>query len=114
MIRIAKRHPYLVTAFSLALAAMLFFTVRLAASMIFWNDRAHLDQPLAGWMTPRYITRSWNVPPDLVATTLALERDGAGRRVTLQDLADQQGRSLESLIEDLKVALSSHRTTANE
>ncbi len=114
MIRIAKRHPYLVTAFALALAVVLFFTVRLAASMIFWNDRAHLDQPLSGWMTPRYIARSWNVPPDLVATTLALERDGAGRRITLKDLANQQGRSLESLIDDLKVALSIHRATANE
>jgi len=109
MFSFVKRHPGLSTAFIAALALTVFFLFRLTAGLIYWSDAKHIDQPLAGWMTPRYVSQSWSLPPEALVVALGLEQDGSGRRITLKELARQQGRSLDDLIDDLEAAIAANR-----
>lgn len=93
----------------LAIVAMLFFGIRLSMMAGVWHDQPTLQDPISGWMTPRYVSRSWQVPPDIVATALALEPDGNGRRVTLAELAAEQGVDLDTLIGTLTAAVAAYQ-----
>lgn len=109
MLDLFRRHKALTIAFLLALAATLFFSVRLVMATLLWPPPEMPDQPIAGWMTPRYVAHSWHLPPRLVAETLDLRPDGMGRRVTLKDIAASQGRSVDAVIADLQAAIARHR-----
>lgn len=107
--RLWREAPILTAAFAAALVLTLFFAGRLLLGTLYWTDPSHRDVPPAPWMTPRYVAHSWDLPPELVAETLALPRDGSGRRATLQQLARERGVPVEVLIEDLKSAIAAHR-----
>ena len=64
---------------------------------VYWSDPAHRNQNIAGWMTPRYVGHSWQVPPEVIATALGLTQDGSGRRITLADIAESQGSDMAAL-----------------
>ncbi len=106
MLALVKRHPVLSLAFVAALATAVMFLVRLAVSLWVWSDAGHVNQPIEAWMTPRYVARSWDVPPEAIADALGLAADGTGRRVTLADLADSQNRDLQALIRDLEASIA--------
>jgi hypothetical protein len=108
MRRLWRRHRLLTIAFLLAGALTAYFAVRLAASWIYWNDPAHRDVEIAGWMTPRYVAHSWRLPPELVADALDLERR-AGRPLTLADIAAERGLTVEELAARLEAAAAAHR-----
>ena len=95
-------------AFLAAFVVTLFFGVRMVMFSMYWNDPAHQNQEIVGWMTPRYIAYSWNVPPKLVAEALGLPLDGRGKRTTLKDIADTQGVSVSTLASSVKAALTAH------
>jgi hypothetical protein len=59
--KVWRRHPVLTTGFVLAVVAMLAFAVRFGVQVVYWSTAAHQNQQLEGWMTPRYIARSWQV-----------------------------------------------------
>lgn len=93
-----RRHPVLTGAFALALVAVLFFAVRLTVATIYWADPAHREQPIEGWMTPRYVAMSWDVPPETIARALSLpEKDGFGR-ISLDRIATERGIPLDTLV----------------
>lgn len=98
----------------LAVVAMLFFGIRLTMMAVMWHTPSTLQDPIAGWMTPRYVSRSWQVPPDIVAAALALEPDGNGRRVTLTELAEEQGVDLDTLIGTLTAAVAAYQAQHND
>lgn len=98
-------HHLSMLGFVIAVLVMLFFTLRLALSAVYWSDPDHLRQPPERWMTPGYIARSWNLPPEDVASTLGLDPDIAARRQTLDEIATARGVSIESLIADLAAHL---------
>jgi hypothetical protein len=108
MIRLARRAPGLAGALAVALLIAAVFGLRLANGALTWQD-VPADPAIAGWMTPRYVVRSWDVPPDLVAGALDLERDGIGRRVTLTALAEERGVPPAVLIDALETAIAAHR-----
>jgi hypothetical protein len=109
---LARRHPLLAAGFVLAALATLVFAVRLALATLVWTVPALRDQPPAGWMTPRYVAMSWDVPPEVVRAALDLPQDGTGRRVTLAELAAERGVSVELLTQELAQAIAAHRTEA--
>lgn len=93
----------------LALVGMVFFAMRAMMVTNAWHDHPHPQDPIAGWMTPRYISRSWQVPPEIVAQALALETDGSGRKITLAELAAERGTDLDTLTAALTAAIAAYR-----
>lgn len=94
-----------------ALMASTFFGVRTVSNWVYWNDPAHIDQPIAGWMTPHYVAHSWDVPRPVMIEALALgEDDPKGRN--LKRLAEAQGIPLDELIARIEAAIMAHRAAA--
>jgi hypothetical protein len=101
------RHRWLLLAFLAAAALAILFALRVAISLEDWPEERDAD--IEGWMTPRYVALSWDVPPDVIASALALTRDGSGRRITLDELAEQRGVQVETLAADLEAAIAAFR-----
>ena len=89
----------------LALVAAGAFAIGLARSAGGWGDAPAAPE---GWMTPRYIARAWDLPPEEVAKALGLAMDGTGRRVTLQDLASDRGVPLAEILAALSPVIAAH------
>lgn len=83
-------------AFVLAAAVSLFFLLRLGLFWIYWSDPDHRNQPIEGWMTPGYIAYSHHVPKDAIIDALGL-KPGPHQHKTLEDIADESGRTVEDL-----------------
>lgn len=109
--RIWKAAPIATVLLVLALAAGVFFGARAVSGWIYWNDPAHRDQAIAGWMTPGYIAHSWNVPRGVVLDALEAPRGGGGPR-NLDRLAQDQQRPLAELIAEAEAAIAAFRTAA--
>jgi hypothetical protein len=86
----------LFTAFVLALAVTVFFSARLLLSSLYWADPEHRHRPVEGWMTPRYVAHSYDLPPEIVRSALGLE-PGEGRQRTLAEIAEESGLTLEEI-----------------
>lgn len=90
-------HRMVLLAFVLAVSALGFFGIKTAAAAIYWMDPAHQDQPLAGWMTPRYVARSYKLPPDVLGPALFLVKGDSPRRTSLAVIAAENNLSLDAL-----------------
>lgn len=100
-------HRAALVVFVLALVVTLVLAVRATVFAVYWLDPAHRDQPLAGWMTPRYVAHSYAVPPE----ALGLPPPGPDdpRRMTLDQIAAQRGESLDALIAEVSAAVAAWR-----
>ncbi|MBV1868988.1 MAG: hypothetical protein KUG69_13955 [Marinosulfonomonas sp.] len=105
------RHPVLSSGFLLALALVIFFAVRSVVALIYWADPEHRDQPIQGWMTPRYVVQSWQLPPEVMIEVLNAG-PMPGRRLTLREIADDQGISVNDLATRITAAINAHRAAA--
>jgi len=74
-----------------------FFAVRTVSLTLYWMDPAHQDQALAGWMTPRYVARSYKLPPDVLGPALFLVKDAPPRRIRLETIALENSVTLADL-----------------
>lgn len=106
-----RRRRLLLAAFLAALALTVFFGVRAVLFAVYWHDPAHRDEAIAGWMTPRYVAHSWNVPPEVVAAAIDLEPGAAGRRPTLERIAAAEGVPLPELTARIETAIARYRET---
>lgn len=106
LLDILKRHLVLSLAFVATFAITVMFLVKFTLSVLIWSDAGRVDQPIEAWMTPRYVSRSWQVPPEAIAGALGVPADGTGRRVTLAQLAEIQSRDLQALISDLEASIA--------
>lgn len=97
--------------FLIMVAFMGFFGVRAVGEFIYWSDPAKRDQTLAGWMTPRYVTRSYRVPPDVVRVAFDLQMDERMPRMSLETLSAQTGLSLQELEDRLTASVEAFRAT---
>lgn len=88
-----------------------FFGVKSTMQLVYWSDPQHQDQDLAGWMTPRYVARSYDVPPEVVIAAFDLATDAPPRRVSLETLAAQEGVTLDVLQARLDTAIAAWRAT---
>ncbi len=100
-------HKLLLAGFLLALAVMLFFAVRSVMFWVYWADPAHREQPIAGWMTPRYVAHSWSIPPEVLRDALAVPSDAKG--LSIDALAKGRGVSTEEIIGQIEAAIADQR-----
>jgi hypothetical protein len=49
-----------------------------------------------------------------VAEAVGLDMDGTGRRITLDELAEMQGRDLDELVQVLNAAVASERARSDD
>lgn len=100
-----QTHRIAVLAFALALGALGYFGVKTLSSAIYWMDPAHQDQPLAGWMTPRYIGQSYKLPRDIVLDVLMMDPEAPPRRISISDIATQNDMTMDQLQDRLDAAV---------
>ncbi len=103
-----KEQPLALAAFAIAVSFLLFFGFRTLMGFIYFQDPAHRNQALEAWMTPRYVSMSYRMPPDLVKQVLQIE-DGDGRRIKLDEIAERQQVTLVELEKRVRQAAKEHR-----
>lgn len=97
-----RRHPILTLAFALAVVATLVFGFRAAkfALALHWRS----EQPVASWMTPRYIARTYGLDRDALARLIGTtDRDDLGQ--PLFAIAGEQGVPTADLIAAVQAAV---------
>jgi hypothetical protein len=90
----------------IAIGFTAFSTFRAARRAAYWRE--HRDQPIESWMTVGYIARSYQVSPHIVLQAIGLQANVPDRR-PLFEIAEAQGRAVESLIADIEVAILEER-----
>jgi hypothetical protein len=103
-----KDYKLLFGGFLLAVGVMLFFAVRSIMFAVYWADPAHREEPIAGWMTPRYVAHSWAVPPTVIREALAIPPETY--RLTVKDLAEERGVPTEEIVRKIETAIAAFRT----
>ena len=91
-----QNHKLLLLAFVLAAAATLMFAVRLVVMTVYFSNPAHQNQPLEGWMTPRYVAHSYNLTAEELEQVLGIDPTSVSR-IHLRDLLKDQGITLQEL-----------------
>ena len=105
-----RHNRLLLLAFAAALCVTLLFALRAALFALYWNDPAHRDQPIEGWMTPRYVAHSWDVPRAVMVEVLGTDgppRDGKPQ--PLRMMADERGVPLDQVIAEIETAIAAFR-----
>jgi len=97
-----NRHRILLSMFALALALTTVFAVRMVVSTMHWSDPGNRDLAIEGWMPVRYVARSWNVPPEVVADALALMPDA---RMTVSDIAEERSSDVATIRAEMTAAI---------
>lgn len=100
-----RRHPVLTLVFALAIVAAGFFGARALTFAVTLAWRA--EQPVAGWMTPRYIVRTYGLPREEVARILGVD-DQSEARMPVDALSRQLGRPLPEVLAELEAAVTAH------
>lgn len=107
--RLWRAAPLATLVLALALAAAAFFGARTVAAAIYWHDPAHREQPIAGWMPPGYVARSWHVPREVVLDAIGAPE--MHKPTSLAELARRQGQPLDTLIGEIDTAIAAYRAT---
>lgn len=79
----------------LAIGGLGWFGSRFVGEAMYFADPAHQRQPLALWMSPRYVAKSWDLPPEVVINLMQLEPDH--KQKTLRDVTLHLGITLPEL-----------------
>ena len=109
MRRIFTRHRrrfWLRAGFALAILATAIFGLR--AAWFAWELSARDTRPVAGWMTPRYISAVYDVEPDALAKVLGLPQ-GSDPRESIARLAAASGRSTPEVLDEIEVLIEESR-----
>jgi hypothetical protein len=103
-------HQWLLLAvFLVAIVATGWFAVRAVRRAIYWQT--HRDEPIRPWMSVRYVSRSYRVPPPVLYEALKLQPVPHDRR-PLREIAREQKRPVEALIAELQEAIKGFRAHA--
>ena len=92
----AKQRTILI-AFLAVLGVIGYFGIKTYTAMIYWQNPAHQDQDIEPWMTPRYIARSYRLPPEILGPVLFLEKDMPPRRISIGKIAADNNLTMEEL-----------------
>lgn len=104
-----RSNKILVIAFAVALALTVLFGIRTTAFLIYWSN--HQNVPVAGWMSPGYVAKSYRVDIETVRKSLGLDPDTRDRR-PIGRIAADRGVPAEVLIRQVNEALKA--ASANE
>ena len=88
--------------------ALLWFGFNIVSDFLYFNDPRHQDIALKGWMTPRYVVMSYDLPRGVVADVLGLTGP-AQRGIVMRDIALQMGISLDALTQVVRDAAATYR-----
>ncbi len=80
------------------------FAFNFVAEIVYFNDPAHRQQALEPWMTLRYVSLSWKIPPEFLEEALNVTRDGQRGPLRISDILVASGESLEDLQSKVAVA----------
>ena len=89
-----------------ALLCSLFFVLRAA---VFFPDRVAVvenGQRVAEWMTPRYISRSWGIPPDVILDALDAPTPPPNGPMDLAELAEFRGVPTTQVIAEVEALIA--------
>ena len=95
------RHRPALVGLVVALAVVAFFVARFVAFSLYWADPDHRRQPPQAWMTPRYISLAWDIPPGEVMRALGVA-DRPDRRPTLAEIARRREVPVEVVIDEVR------------
>jgi len=113
MINLARRHPFLVLAFVLAVAASLALVGRITYRAIYWSQ--HQQEPVQPWMTVGYVGRSWSLDPREIDARAGLPLPELGKPFTLEQIARDRGVPVSdviTLVEQTVAAMLAERKPA--
>lgn len=105
ILRLTRLHPFAAAFFAIGALAATLFVLRTIFFIVWWSDPDHRHQALEPWMTPRYISHSWEVPPDQLEAELHIP-DPPPRHPTLAEIARLRGISVNQLMAELTVFLA--------
>lgn len=91
-----------------------YFGFNAIVAAIYWNDPRHRDQPLAAWMTPRYVAQSYDIPPDVLGPALFFQPDDPPRRRRLEHIAAANGVTLRVLQQRVTEATAAFRADRDD
>jgi hypothetical protein len=107
-------HRIAFTGFLTLLCFACYFAFNAIAAAVYWNDPHHQDQPLANWMTPRYVAQSYNIPPEVIGDALFFDPTEAPRRRRLDDIAAVNGVTLDALQQQVTEATATFRASQDD
>lgn len=90
-------HRLALMAFGVSVCALGYFGVKTISSTIYWMDPAHQNEPLAGWMTPRYVAHSYDLPREYLMEALFLDPDAPPRRISIDAIAQNNDMTMADL-----------------
>lgn len=104
--RLWRTNRWLALSFLLTLTLALFFIIRAGVFFVYWQN--HADEPVEGWMTVRYIARSYRVDPKIVHDAIGLPKTGPDRRPLIK-IARETGQPLDTLTLTILKAIEADR-----
>jgi len=103
-----KQNWQMVSVLVIASVAALWFMASIVLDVVYFNDPRHQDEPIRGWMTPRYVGMSFDLPREVVVDLFKLPKDGPkGRR--MHEIANELGVTLPELTDMVRDAAYAHR-----
>lgn len=103
-----SQHRLALLAFVAALGAAGFFGIRTMSAMVYWMDPAHQEQPLASWMTPRYVAQSYGLPRTAIEELFMLERGVDPPRIRLGEIMENMDMTMDELQARVDAAKAAH------
>lgn len=91
----------------LSLIALGYFSSGFIANLIYFGDPRHQNQPLEGWMTPRYVGMSYDLPPHILDEVMEL-RPKVDKRKSLTQVIGDMDITLVELNERIIAAQKAH------
>ena len=104
--RLWRTNRWLTISFVLTLTLALVFTIRAGVFFVYWQH--HEDEPVEGWMTVRYVAKSYRVPPRLLHEALGLPMTGPDRRPLIK-IARERNQPLDVLTARIIAAIEAER-----
>ncbi|MEM8631755.1 MAG: hypothetical protein AAGF74_10990 [Pseudomonadota bacterium] len=102
------RHPIVLGLFAASLVLAAVFLFRFALLAEYWSKADVAEIRIEGWMTPTYIARVYDVPPEIVHHALGTDVTST-RRKSLRDMAQDWDVPLVSLETQVADTIRGHR-----
>lgn len=103
-----RHNRWLTLSFLITLTLALFFIIRAGVFFVYWQN--HTDEPIDGWMTVRYIARSYRVNPKIVHDAIGLPENQPDHRPLIK-IARQDNEPLDEITARILEAIRADRTT---
>ena len=108
LVSFMRQNLLLVGVFTIACGVALWFLTHIALDFLYFNDPKNQDVDLRGWMTPRYIVRTYDLPRDLVLETLQIE-ENQQRGAPLRRIASDLGLTMDELTDLIRQTAETYR-----